>query len=251
MTATTAVAHQLATAFTEAGRITPTGLFPTATAEAYATQDAILAQLGTPIGGWKVGAPNAETEPNCAPLPAAGIHPSGAVMPAARFPARWVELEAALRVGKLLEVRQDMPTPAELASYFDAVVPTLECVESRLAAGREAPALLRLADLQSHGALIVGTPAPLAPQALDLRTLHAVLRFGDEEVARTTGGNPAQDVWRLVAWLARHCTERGVPLSPGQIVTTGSCTGLLVAPADTDVVGAIEGLGEVRLRYAA
>ena len=42
-----------------------------------------------------------------------------------------------------------------------------------------------------------------------------------------------------------------MPLSPGQIVTTGSCTGLLAAPVDTDVVGAIEGLGEVRLRYAA
>lgn len=251
MTAISDLGQQLATAFTDARRIAPTGWLPTDAAETYAVQDALLAHLGATIGGWKVGAPNAETEPNCAPLPASGVYASGTALPAARFRARWVELEAALRVGKQLEVRQDMPTPAELASYFDAVVPTLECVESRLAAGREAPALLRLADLQSHGALIVGTPAPLAPAALDLRTLQANLRFGEEEVARTTSGNPAQDVWRLVGWLARHCTERGVPLSPGQIVTTGSCTGLLVAPVDTDVVGAIEGLGEVRLRYAA
>lgn len=241
----------LADAFINAQRIGPPNQTPTTPAEAYATQDAILTHLGATIGGWKVGAPNADTEPNCAPLPATGIYHSGAVMPAARFAARWVELEAALRVGRLLEVRQDMPTPTELASFFDAVVPALECVESRLAAGREAPVPLRLADLQSHGALVVGEPAPLAPSALDLRTLQAALRFGEEEVARTRGGNPAQDVWRLVGWLARHCTERGVPLSPGQIVTTGSCTGLLAAPVGTDVVGAIEGLGEVRLRYAA
>ncbi|MFP5477853.1 MAG: 2-keto-4-pentenoate hydratase [Gammaproteobacteria bacterium] len=251
MTAITDLGQQLATAFTAARRIAPTGWLPTDAAEAYAVQDAILAHLGSGIGGWKVGAPNAEAGPNCAPLPASGMHASGAVLPAARFAARWVELEAALRVGKLLEVRQDMPTPNELASFFDAVVPTIECVESRLAAGREAPAPLRLADLQSHGALVVGEAAPLAPSALDLRTLQATLKFGDAEAARTTGGNPAQDVWRLVGWLARHCTERGVPLAPGQIVTTGSCTGLLAAPVDTDVVGAIEGLGEVRLRYSA
>jgi len=251
MTAISNLGQQLATAFTDARRITPTGGLPATAAEAYAVQDSVLAHLGGGIGGWKVGAPNAETEPNCGPLPASGVHASGAVLPAARFAARWVELEAALRVGRLLEVRQDMPTPTELAGFFDAVVPTLECVESRLAAGREAPVPLRLADLQSHGALVVGEPAPLAPSALDLRTLQATLKFGDAEAARTTGGNPAQDVWRLVGWLARHCTERGVPLSPGQIVTTGSCTGLLAAPLDTDVVGAIEGLGEVRLRYAA
>ncbi|RDI28678.1 2-keto-4-pentenoate hydratase [Pseudacidovorax intermedius] len=251
MTAITDLGQQLASAFSDARRITPTGWLPSTAAEVYAVQDALIAHLGGGIGGWKVGAPNAEKEPNYAPLPASVILASGAVLPAARFAARWVELEAALRVGKLLEVRQDMPTPSELASFFDAVVPTIECVESRLAAGREAPAPLRLADLQSHGALVVGAPAPLAPEALDLRTLKATLMFGEAEAARTTGGNPAQDVWRLVGWLARHCTERGVPLSPGQIVTTGSCTGLLAAPVDTGVVGAIEGLGEVRLRYSA
>ncbi|WP_304307560.1 fumarylacetoacetate hydrolase family protein [Pseudacidovorax intermedius] len=251
MTAITDLGQQLASAFTDARRITPTGWLPSTAAEVYAVQDALIAHLGGGIGGWKVGAPNAEAAPNYAPLPASVILASGAVLPAARFAARWVELEAALRVGRLLEVRQDMPTPSELASFFDAVVPTLECVESRLAAGREAPAPLRLADLQSHGALVVGGPAPLAPSTLDLRALQATLTFGDAEAARTTGGNPAQDVWRLVGCLARHCTERGVPLSPGQIVTTGSCTGLLAAPVDTDVVGAIEGLGEVRLRYAA
>lgn len=222
-------------------------------ADAYAVQDATLAAVG-PIGGWKVGAGNPEVTPHCAPLPAQGILPSGSVLGStSRHPAiRLLELEVALRVGTdLLDVGgRDQPTPAELAQCFDAVLPAIEVVETRLAEGRDAPALAKLADLQSHGALVIGTPSPdMAPGAVDLRTVQAILWFGESEcAARTTGGNPAQDMWRLVGWLARHCSERGVPLRRGQIVTTGSCTGMIAAPVGRGVRGEVEGIGDVALR---
>lgn len=222
-------------------------------ADAYAVQDATLAALG-PIGGWKVGAANPDVTPHCAPLPAQGILPSGSLLPTSRHPASLLELEVSLRVGSdLLDVGRDLPTPSELAQCFDAVLPAIEVVDTRLAEGREAPTLAKLADLQSHGALVIGVPsADMALDAVDLRTVQATLWFGDECAARTIGGNPSQDVWRLVGWLARHCSERGVPLRKGQIVTTGSCTGMIAAPVEGVVVrGAIVGIGGVQLQFGS
>jgi 2-keto-4-pentenoate hydratase len=40
-------------------------ILPASAAEAYAVQDATMAQLG-PVGGWKVGAKGPDTEPACA-----------------------------------------------------------------------------------------------------------------------------------------------------------------------------------------
>lgn len=219
--------------------------------DAYGLQDAVLARIGA-VGGWKVGARGPVAEPHSAPLPQSGLRPSGCMLPAARFPWRLVEVEVAVRLGADLHVGpNDQPTPDELAASIDAVLPAIEAVEGRLCEGREAPAIARLADLQLHGALVIGAPAALAPASIDLRAIEAVLEVGGACIARVMGGNPAQEIWRLLGWLARHCTERGMPLKRGQIVTTGSCTGMVAVPADQRVRGHLNGIGGVELTYAS
>jgi len=224
-------------------------------AAAYAVQGATLALLSPQgaaadsIGGWKVGAADIQAAQHCAPLPRAGLFASGATLSGPQWRWRFVELEAALRLGRDLDPQGRLLSREELAPAFDAVLPTLEVVESRLADGRAAHPMARLADLQSHGALVVGAPSALAPRDLDLRALDATLTFDGAEAVQTHGGNPAQDVWRLLAWLALHCAERGMPLRRGQIVTTGSCTGLVAAPLVAQVQGHIAGLGSVSLRF--
>jgi 2-keto-4-pentenoate hydratase len=89
----------------------------------------------------------------------------------------------------------------------------------------------------------------VAPDSVDLRRLVAYLAFDGQAVASTRGANPAADVWRLLGWLALHCSERGLPLRAGQIVTTGSCTGMLFAPEGAKVLGQIEGIGRVDLGF--
>ncbi|CAN5712770.1 fumarylacetoacetate hydrolase family protein [soil metagenome] len=223
-----------------------TTLWPSLTpADAYAVQDGVLAALA-PVGGWKVGAARRDAVPQCAPLPLRGILQSGAALPAARTASRLLELEVALRLGTDLHVATDQPTPAELAACFDAVMPAIEIVESRLAEGQNSPVMAKLADLQSHGALVVGAPATMSPIALDLRLVQTTLWLGADRAVATTGGNPAQDVWWLLGWLARHCTERGTPLRKGQIVTTGSCIGMVSALPGHEVRGEVLGIGEVR-----
>lgn len=241
-------AQRLTTARTGGPTVPWRDMLPADHAGAYAIQDATLAAIG-PVAGWKVGAKGPHAEPRCAPLPASGIHASGVTLTGPAWRWRCVELEVAFRLGRDLDPKGRLLAPAELAEAFDAVQPAIEVVESRLLDGQTADPLAQLADLQCHGALVLGSPSAFAPARLDLRTVEASLDFGTASAAHTHGGNPAQDVWRLLSWLARHCARRGQPLRAGQIVTTGSCTGLLTAPLDETVRGEIASVGAVELRF--
>lgn len=221
-------------------------VLPSDRTAAYAIQDATLARIG-PIGGWKVGASNAEAEPNCAPLPASCLLASGARLGTGLL--RGVEAEVALRVGRVLTADDAALPDQELAKAFDAAYPVIEVVETRLADWTNSAALAKLADLQSHGALVIGPAATTSIASIDLRRIEAHIAIGDDISKRTTGGNPAGDIWRMLRWLIRHCAERGVPLSPGQIVTTGSCTGMIFAKEGASVRARLEGLGEVAVDF--
>lgn len=221
-------------------------------AAAYAVQDQSLRWLG-PVGGWKVGAAGPTQPPIYAPLPAAGLLPSGVALNPPQGALRGLELELALRVARDLPPHWQGLGEAPLATVFDAVLPVIEWVDSRLAQGQASPARARLADLQSHGALILGPARPLDPAGPepDLPTLSATLSWNGQAVASTVGGNPAQDLRRLVDGLIGHSARRGMPLRAGQIVTTGSCTGLLWAPEGAvRVQGLLGPWGEVALSLA-
>ena len=223
-------------------------VLPADRAGAFAVQEATLAGLG-PVGGWKVGAKGPAAEPTCAPLPAAGLLASGAVLLGAPWQLRGVELEVAFRLGQDLDPRGRTLAPDELAAAISEVLPVIEVVETRLADWRQSEPLAQLADLQSHGALVLGAPTPIAPATVDLRALESYLAFDGQPVASARGANPAADVWRLLAWLALHCSERGLPLRAGQVITTGSFTGMLFAPDDAAVLGELKGIGRVELRF--
>ena len=240
-------AHLLAEAHRGGARVRWRDVLPEDRAGAYAIQDATLARLG-PIGGWKVGSKGPKAETACAPLPASGLLASGVTLVGDAWRMRGVEVEVALRLGRDLDASDALLSPAELAAAVDAVLPVIEVVETRLADWAGSDALAQLADLQSHGALVMGATSTFSPAELDLRTVQAHLSFNGQVAAHTTGGNPAADLWRMFAWLARHCAQRGQPLRAGQMVTTGSCTGMLFAPQGAFVVAELHGIGRVELQ---
>lgn len=229
-------------------RIAWRDLLPADAAEAYAVQDATLLRLG-PVGGWKVGAASPDGQVHCAPLPASGVLANGANLVGEAWRARGLEVEVAVRVGRDFDPQARGLSRDALAAHFDAVLPAIEVVESRLEGWPQADPLVQLADLQSHGALVLGMPCDLGPQALDLSATHAMLWVDGECVVDRTGGHLSPDLWRLVGWLADHCADRGQPLRAGQVVTTGSCTGLHCVAAGARVEGRIEGLGSVSLQF--
>lgn len=214
----------------------PAGTAPPAdTGAAYAVQDALIAGLG-PRGGWKIGAADPQTRPQAAPLPASCLIPSGTSFTGTMH---GVELELALRLGR------DLPAGAPITlADFDAILPVLELVETRLEGWADAPALLKLADLQTHGALVLG--APVSPDLLDFGGLDAELRFDGAVVGQSRGGNAAGTLEHLLAEL----TRRQVTVKKGEIITTGALTGMIPAKPGTAVVGRLAGIGEVSVRFA-
>ena len=243
-----AVARRLVAAHKGAAAVPHADALPPDRDSAFAVQDATLAGLGA-IGGWKVGAKGPTLEPGCAPLPAAGVMPSGAKLLGPPWNMRGIEVEVAVRLGKDLVPTSGEPDAATVRAAIDAVLPAIEVVETRLADWRDSAPLAQLADLQSHGALILGEPSDMDLDALDLRTVQAYLAFDGQPVASTYGANPAADIWRLVGWLAWHCVQRGQPLRAGQVITTGSCTGMLFAPEGAHVQAQLDGIGRVELRF--
>ena len=223
-------------------RITLDDLALTEAAHAYAVQDLVIQSLG-PIGGWKVGAKGPDREPTCAPLPAAGILATPATLPDGAWRVRGIETELALRIDTDLPERDAPYTLEEVIAAIGAVLPSIEVVETRLREFPKAAPLAMLADLGAHGALVTGAAQPFQSGLLATQKLAAQQWFGDKQVADSVGGNPAQDLGRVLVWLAKHCASRGLGLRQGQIVTTGSCTGMLFAPAACRVRGMVVGLG--------
>ena len=82
----------------------PEELRPTDEAQAYAIQQALSPRLGR-IGGWKVGAANAQAPCTCAPMPLDGVHKAPARLPSANWRTRGVEAEIAVRLGHSLTPR--------------------------------------------------------------------------------------------------------------------------------------------------
>jgi 2-keto-4-pentenoate hydratase len=215
--------------------------------DAYRVQWAVIDALG-PVGGWKIGL-KADTGISAhAPLPASLLVPSGTVLGGPKWQLRGIEAEVAVRLSRDLAPTDVSADDATLHAAVDAMLPVIEVVETRLAAWETAPAPLKLADLQSFGALVLGTPVPPIAD-FDPRKIHARVTFDGRVVAETTGGNPAGHIATLLRRLAQQTA--GYPRGPraGDIVTTGSCTGMPFAPPGSHVLAAIPGLGEVEVRF--
>ncbi len=197
----------------------PEAMRPAHDVGAYAIQAAVMAELG-PIGGWKVGAPGPEAEPNCAPMPLSGIQDSPASLPA-RLTLRGIESEICFRMARDLPSR--LYTREEVADAVASCHPALELLQSRFADDAALDAHTRLADFLSHGAFVPG-PAIEGWRDLDFARLTVIQTVDGAEQRRGTG-NPAGDMLRLLAWLAGEGARWAGGLRAGQYVTCGSWTG--------------------------
>jgi 2-keto-4-pentenoate hydratase len=226
------------------GTLLPGLLAPRTVAEAYDIQHCVMQGLGD-IGGWKVGAPGPTAAPNCAPMPAAGISRSPAVLASADFAAPLIESEIAFLLGADLPAREAPYTAADVEAAIASCHPAIELVQSRFADPDAAGALANLADLIRHGAFIYGE-AIEGWQSLDFRSL-AVVQTIEGGSTREGLGNPAGDMMRLMLWLANEGAVWAGGLRAGQMITCGSWTGMTPAGSG-EVVTAFAGVAPVVLR---
>ena len=216
-------------------------------ADAYAVQGRVVGELG-PVGAWKVGAASPTAEPLRAPILAATIHASPVTLPASSFHLLGIEAEIAYRLGADLPARARPYGPEEVAAAIESMLAAIELVDTRLADHMTAPPLWKLADNQINGALVTGPPVE-DWRRFDPRTQPVRLEVDGSVVAEGRGGNSAGDPFRLLVWLANSCGSHCGGLRRGQIVTTGSLTGLRFVMPGARVRARLEGLGEVAVTF--
>lgn len=220
-------------------------------AQAYAVQDVVAADLAwfllAPPAHWKSGGPSRDAVLTHAPLPPAGVRASPAPLDDWPMHGRAIEAEIALRLA--IDV-----SPADAAglqpeavdALIDAMTVSIEVCDSRWHEGAQAPALLRLADLQSHAALSLGEWVPYARR--DWMTQRCAVRIGAQPVLERTGTHALADpAWLLPQWL-RHATRHGDTVAAGTVVTTGTWVGMLPAQAGDAVQVEFAGIGAASLK---
>jgi 2-keto-4-pentenoate hydratase len=220
-------------------------------ADAYAVQERVALELGwfgaAPPRYWKSGGASRDAVLTHAPLPPAGVWTSPARSGTWPFHLRGIEAEVALRLARDVDAALAATLDADSArTLIDAMAVSIELVDSRWREALEAPALCKLADLQSHGALVLGDWR--AFEARDWRAQSCRVRIGAQAAVERRGthslGDPA---FMLPAWL-RHATRQGATLVAGTVVTTGTWVGILQAAEGDLVTAEFPGIGQASVQ---
>ncbi|WP_347309575.1 2-keto-4-pentenoate hydratase [Defluviimonas sp. SAOS-178_SWC] len=216
-------------------------------ATAYAVQRLLDEDFG-PAGAFKVACKPGQPV-IMAPIYADRIFDSGAVVPADGDAEIGIELEVGFR---FLAPPPDPSDPAFSDRLREAVsvVAAIEIVQTRLTDTESASPMLRLADNQLNGGLVIGDELR-DWQGLDLGTVGARLSFGDEVFldgqAPVPGGDAFRNLEALVRLVGNHCGG----LRPGHVVITGSLNGLPYIRRGRKVSGRIDGIGAVSADFPA
>ncbi len=218
--------------------------------QAYAVQHAVAEALGwlqpRPTV-WKAGAAGRNSQPTAAMLPHAGVHRDPAHLDGQSFHMCGIEAEIAFRLRQ--HVGESSASKAfELEQYVDAMCVSIEIVDSRWLQGMLAPPLLKLADMQSHGALILSEWVPI--RAVDWQKQHCLVSINDEIRAQTVGAHPCGDPTWIIDWWIRHAIGRVSALEAGDVVTTGTWAGIVPAQPGETIEALFPGIGQARVHLS-
>jgi 2-keto-4-pentenoate hydratase len=222
----------------------PEACRPASVAEAEAIQTAVIAALGAPIAGWKVATLNGEVMGGA--ILASRVFASPARVPGESTPLRGVEAEIAFRFNRDMPAR---PRPYDYAEVAEAVtaLAAIEIVDSRFRHYRNTPLLDKAADCISNGGFVAGTLQP-AWRSLDLAKVAVTLMIDGKLAISKIGGHPTGDPL-LPAVALVNARRSGAGVHAGQIMTTGTYTGLTFVEPGASVAAIFDGVGSAELHF--
>lgn len=225
--------------------------------EGYAIQDAVIATWGDRVAGWKTGATAAAVQaklgtdrPLTGAIFAATVYTSPATLPAAAFHHKAIESEFAFRFGARLGPRTHAYERAEVLAAVDALVPAIEVVGPRftdLLFGRMPTAV---ADNTLNAAVVFGAPLTTGWQADDLKAASVRLSVNGSVAAQGIGADVLGDPVVSLVWTVNHLSARGISIEPGQILSTGTTTGIVVLKTGDQAVADFGRFGSVAMSFA-
>jgi 2-keto-4-pentenoate hydratase len=225
-------------------------LFPRSIEEATQIQDVMADAIEDKVAGWKVaGRPG----PLLGRVFEAHVYQAPVDLPVNRYHNLLMECEVGFRMTADLPARA---APYGEDEVLDSAIATcnLELVDTRFINGKHIPendrhVLQICADNAAHAALVVGPDIP-DWRAVDLTSIDVVARIdGGEALAKNSGGIERPEV--TLVWLANTLSDRGIGLSEGQYITTGSLTHPSALRRGNQVTAAFGDFGAISLIYAA
>lgn len=208
---------------------------------AYETQRAGAARCGLARAGWKVGATSAVAMemlgvdgPVTAPMFAPHCVRSGDNFPLFASQTAAIESEFAFRFAADLPSRSDTYSRDEVLAAVGTVMPAFEIIGTRFEGGVQGLGAIRvISDMVAN----IGWAG-----AAELENWHD-FNFKEQPVklyknnmfeAEGTGAAAMGDPLNVLEWTANHLSQQGDGIKAGEVVSTGTCTGVVpVAIGDT------------------
>ena len=224
----------------------PANLVPPNAATAYAIQHEVLLACGQTVAGWKVGSKSPNGLVQGSALPSDCVVPEPAYLSRGDYAVLGLELEIAFTFSRTFEPRTVIYSDAEVLESLSQMGAAIEIVSSRVMGWPDTDKLIQLADMQNHGALIVGEMVDYDPDFSYLGQA-AEMQVDEHTLFSGPGANPAGDPRRLLPWIVNHCSKQGIALTAGHPVTTGSYIGMHFPDRAETVTGRLGTLPPVRL----
>jgi 2-keto-4-pentenoate hydratase len=231
----------------------PMELRPTGIAAGYEIQRTAARLRGLHLAGFKVGLTNLRAqraagtiEPIVGRLAAVDIRRSPVRLHVAE--RRIVESEVIFEVARDLPARQAPFTSEQVAEALGAAYAGIEVCASRFTSD-DLPIAHVIADNSNAELLVVGEalPSSLIARMVDLPV--TLSRRGQDAVQGSTGNVLGQPLLS-VTWLANWLAQEGEGLERGQLIASGSCTGMVEAATDDLVVARFGSYAQAIVEFA-
>ena len=234
----------------------PPECVPRSLDDGYTIQEAMLDLCGWPLAGYKIGCTSDHAQKMLgadAPFPGRVfrpfLHQSPATLATADFINPGVEGEFAFELSHNVPSR---PTPwkrEEIESCVGALHPAIEIIDTRFTRFADAGVPNLLADNGANGGLVLGKAIVDWP-SINLADAGVVMSVGGAVSGQGCGRDVLGHPLDALTWLANDLSRRGRGLMAGQIVTTGTCTGMQHISPGSTAVADFGALGTVRVTVA-
>ncbi|MBN9425828.1 MAG: FCD domain-containing protein [Burkholderiales bacterium] len=225
--------------------------------EAYAMQDWVADRLAHPVAGWKVGAyfdgavqkALGLSEPFYGRVFAPELRSSPAILAPHQHPGCHVEVELALQIGKRIPISGPPMSAASLAGLVSGCFPAFEIVTSSWDNRNALSGVDHVADNGGCGGLVIGEPIA-AWSEIELRGQQVELLVNGFALVTRPIAVGWQDVLGAAAWLINRLKRQNIAVQAGQVIATGTLTGLTpISPGQT-AIAKIGRFAEVKMSIA-
>ncbi len=225
---------------------------------AYRVARMVADALGRRRLGWKIAGTNAVMQQalrTSSPIYGRVLEPCATTAPAVLAHASLqhpiAECEYMVTLGADLPPRRDAPyTQAEIRAATASICPGIEVAQCRFVRDDAFPPLAAvLADGSGTGILVMGAPIAdwrdrdIPGQPIALSVNGAVRRQGNAREALVD--HPSVPL----TWLANELSRTGIGLRAGEVISTGTCTGMILARPGDDMVADFGAFGQVSVRF--